>query len=233
VPTPRPAHASFDPQRIRAISLDLDDTLWPIAPVIERAEQALQDWLAQHAPMAAALFANAHAVHDIREHVKRMRPEIGHDLSAIRREAIRLGLYRAGENPLLANEAFEVFFTQRNRVELYPDSREALSRLHAKYPLVALSNGNAQMERIGLADLFKAQFSASQLGFAKPDPRAFKAAAAALHCAPEQVLHVGDDISLDVLGAQDAGLSAAWLNRSDSLWPHDGQEPHVQVSLQA
>jgi FMN hydrolase / 5-amino-6-(5-phospho-D-ribitylamino)uracil phosphatase len=221
---------SFDPHRIRALSFDLDDTLWPIAPVIARAENALQDWLAQHAPMAAALFANPHAVHDIREQIKRLRPELKHDLSAIRREAIRLGLYRAGENPLLANEAFDVFFAERNRVQFYPDVREALARLGARFTLVALSNGNAQLDLVGLADVFKASLSASQLGFAKPDPRAFKAAAQAAACAPEEVLHVGDDISLDVLGARAAGLQSAWLNRADVLWPHPGHEPHVQAS---
>jgi len=43
---------------IKAISLDLDDTLWPIWPAIERAEKALEHWLNRQAPMTAALFAN-------------------------------------------------------------------------------------------------------------------------------------------------------------------------------
>lgn len=31
--------------------------------------------------------------------------------------------------------------------------------------------------------------------------------------APQQVLHVGDDAALDVLGALSAGMQAVWLNR--------------------
>ena len=99
---------------IKAITLDLDDTLWPIWPAIERAEKALDDWLNRHAPMTAALFSNPAARHEIREHVTRSRPELKHNLSAIRREAIRLALYRSREDPLLAEPAFDVFFNERN-----------------------------------------------------------------------------------------------------------------------
>jgi hypothetical protein len=91
----------LDLARIRAISIDLDDTLWPIWPVIQRAENALTHWLSDHAPMTSALFSNPHARHDIREHVIKTHPHLVHDLKAIRLEAIRLALYRAGENPLL------------------------------------------------------------------------------------------------------------------------------------
>ena len=49
----------LDLGKIKAITLDLDDTLWPIWPTIERAEKALHDWLSEHAPMTCALFATA------------------------------------------------------------------------------------------------------------------------------------------------------------------------------
>src|SRR5215218_6372564 len=100
----------LDIARIKAISLDLDDTLWPIWPTIERAEKVLHDWLGEHAPMAAALFSSPSALREIRDYMQANRPELKSDLSAVRRESIRLALYRAGENPLMADEAFEVFF---------------------------------------------------------------------------------------------------------------------------
>jgi FMN hydrolase / 5-amino-6-(5-phospho-D-ribitylamino)uracil phosphatase len=220
----------FEPGAIRAISLDLDDTLWPIGPTIERAELALHHWLAAHAPMTAALFANPHAVRDIREQVMKHRPEIRHDLSAVRREAIRLGLYRAGENPLRADEAFEVFFAERQRVNLYPEARDALAWLARRYPLIALSNGNADLERVGLGGVFKAAFSARQLGFGKPDPRSFAAVAEAAGVGASAVLHVGDDVALDVLGALRAGMPAVWLNRNDAIWPYDDETPTATVT---
>lgn len=219
----------LDVAKLRAISLDLDDTLWPIWPTIERAEQALIDWLAEHAPMAGALFSNPAAVREIREHMAHSRPELRHDLSALRRESIRLALYRAGEDPLLAEAAFEVFFAERQRVDLFEDCAPALEFLAARYPLVSLSNGNADLRRIGIDRFFRAQVCAREFGVGKPDPRIFLAAAGAVEVAPQQVLHVGDDATLDVLGALNAGMQAAWINRTDALWPHETQ-PQVTVA---
>jgi HAD superfamily hydrolase (TIGR01549 family) len=219
----------LDVAKIKAISFDLDDTLWPIWPTIERAEKVLLEWIAEHAPMAAALFANPGAVREIREHIVANRPELRHDLSALRREAIRLGLYRAGENPLLAKAAFEAFFAERQRVTLYDDAEAALDFLSSRFPLVSLSNGNADLERVGLARYFRAAISARDFGVGKPDPRIFVAAAGALDVAPENVLHVGDDATLDALGAINAGMQSAWLNRSEHLWPHEAQ-PHLTVT---
>ena len=48
----------LDITKVKAISLDLDDTLWPVWPTIERAEKALHQWLVEYAPMAAALFSS-------------------------------------------------------------------------------------------------------------------------------------------------------------------------------
>ncbi len=218
--------ASFEPSRVRAITLDLDDTLWPIWPTIERAEKALHDWLVEYAPMTAAMFSSPSALRDIRSHMAAHRPELGNDLSAMRRESIRLALYRAGENPLLAEQAFEVFFAERQRVTLFDEVRESLEFLAARFPLVSLSNGNADLDRVGIAPYFRAAVSARAFGVGKPDPRIFHAAAGAVDVAAPHVLHVGDDATLDALGAVNAGMQAAWVNRADQLWPHQVQ-PHL------
>jgi FMN hydrolase / 5-amino-6-(5-phospho-D-ribitylamino)uracil phosphatase len=214
--------------QIRAVSIDLDDTLWPIAPTIERAEAALQAWFADHAPMTAALFNNPMSVQAIRQHVIKTRPEIKHDLSAVRLEAIRLAMYRAGDNPLRAQEAFEVFFAERQRVVLYDDSAAALEFMSERYPMVSLSNGNADLERVGIARFFKAALSAKSVGRPKPHREIFDAAVAALGFPAAQILHVGDDIALDVVAAMHLGFQAVWVNRDDRDWPYDVQ-PHLTV----
>ena len=219
----------LDISKIRAISLDLDDTLWPIWPTIERAEKGLHDWLNDHAPMAAALFSSPTALREIRDYMAANRPDLKHDLSAVRRESIRLALYRAGENPLLADTAFEVFFAERQRVELFDDVLPALALLAQRFPVVSLSNGNADVHRVGLGQYFQASITAREFGVGKPDPRIFHAAAGAVDAKPHEVLHIGDDATLDVLGAINSGMQAAWVNRADHMWPHD-QEPHLVLT---
>jgi HAD superfamily hydrolase (TIGR01549 family) len=150
-------------------------------------------------------------------------------MSALRRESIRTALHRAGEDPLLADAAFEVFFAERQRVELFEDALPALDFLAARFPLVAVTNGNADVQRIGLGHYFRASLGAREFGVGKPDARIFHAAAAAANVAPGQVLHIGDDATLDALGAIQAGMQAAWLNRGDQPWPHP-QEPHVTLA---
>lgn len=219
----------LDIARIKAISLDLDDTLWPIWPTIERAEKVLHEWLVENAPMAAALFSNPAALREIRDHMANNRPDLKHDLSAVRRESIRLALYRAGENPLLADDAFDVFFAERQRVELFEDAQPALEFLASRFPLVSISNGNADLSRVGIDRFFRAAISAREFGVGKPDPRIFHAAAGAVDVTPEDMLHVGDDATLDALGALNVGMQAAWVNRSDHLWPHE-QQPHLTLA---
>lgn len=218
----------LDISKIRAITLDLDDTLWPVWPAIERAEVALSSWLVVQAPRAGATFADPQARAAVRQHVLAARPGMGHDMSAIRREMIRHVLHRGQEDTALAEAAFEVFFAARHQVDLYEDALPALAFLAARFPVVAVSNGNADVGRVGLGDYFDGSFSASHFGVGKPDPRIFHAAAHSVKVAPEAVLHVGDDGALDVLGGLGAGMQTVWLNREASDWTHDAQ-PHVSV----
>jgi len=219
----------IDLNRIKAITLDLDDTLWPIWPTIARAEEALLGWLAHHAPRTAALCATPGLQRQVREQMPLLRPDLASDMSALRREAIRVLLGRAGESPDLAESAFEFFFEQRQKVELFVDVLPALDFLQARYPLVSVSNGNADIHKVGLGQYFTAALSAHQLGIAKPDVRIFHAGAQAAGVLPHEVLHIGDDAHLDCVGGMDAGMQVVWVNREAHVWHHEDRQPHLEV----
>jgi putative hydrolase of the HAD superfamily len=159
----------------RAITLDLDDTLWPMLPVLKHAERTLASWLVAHAPATAA-FLDPDTRVALREAVMADHPERAHDVGFLRLELLRRALARAGDDPSLAQPAFDVFFEARQQVSLFDDVLPVLERWSTKVPVVALTNGNADLHRIGLARFFKGVVSAHELGCAKPDPRAFHAA---------------------------------------------------------
>ena len=224
----------LDVGRVRAITIDLDDTLWPIWPTIARAEGVLQSWLDDRAPATAALARDKDTLRAVRNQMASLRPDIAHDLSAMRRESIRLLLTRAGDDPSLAEPAFEAFFAERQRVDLYDDALPALAELASCFPVVALSNGNADVHRVGLGAHFHAALSAQRFGVAKPDPRIFHAGANAAGVDSHQVLHVGDDAHLDGVGALNAGMQFAWVRRENQPWTHAPAQPHITVrDLQA
>ncbi len=204
--------------RILAISLDLDDTLWPILPVMARAEERLDAWLRRHCPAVAETHPIP-AMRALRERIAAENPHLAHDFTAQRLLTLQAALEPHGYGADHQELAFAEYIAARNEVEPYVDALPALRRLAARVPLVSVTNGNADLERIGLRHYFATCVSAREHGMAKPAPAIFHAACARLGIAPEYVLHVGDDPLLDVHGARTAGLRAAWLNRTGAAAP--------------
>lgn len=203
---------------IRAISLDLDDTLWPFAPIGERIEAALHAWFLEHSPQTAERFPISE-MRALRERVFAEFPEHAHDLGLLRRLSIERALKESGDDPALANAAYGIFFRERNRVDFFPDALDGLHRIAAHLPIAALTNGNADLAVIGIASLFRFQLGAREYGAAKPDTGFFHEACRRLGCAPHEVLHVGDHPQMDVAGAARAGLRSCWIDRGDHPWP--------------
>ncbi|MBT5219123.1 MAG: HAD family hydrolase, partial [Woeseia sp.] len=122
---------------------------------------------------------------------------------------------------------FAIFDAARNEVELYPDVLPALEELYEKYTLVAVTNGNANLERIGIRHLFHDVVAASAVGVAKPAKKIFDIAVRKCGVPAHEILHVGDHPVADVDGGRRAGLRTAWLNRTDAEWSEDLPEPDV------
>ena len=165
----------------------------------------------------------------MRAEINARHADRAHDLSFLRLESIRALLQQAGEPEELAEPAFEVFFAERQRVDLFHDALPALAFWSQRYPVVALSNGHSDVHRVGIGDHFHASVSAKSLGVAKPDVRIFKAGAEAAGVSPHQVLHIGDDAHADCVGALDAGMQVAWLNREGLDWSLGDKRPHLEV----
>ncbi len=226
------------------LSFDLDDTLWPVGPVIAAAERDLWSWLREHHPQTVRGHS-IESLRDMRAAVAERYPEHAHDLTFLRHRALTDLFEAAGranspadaqsqaDARLRADEAFEVFFAARNRVEFYDDVRPALERLHARYRLFALSNGNADLKRSGIHRWFTGHVTARGAGAAKPDARIFTRLLAEAGVEAQQVLHIGDDPVTDVAGAMQAGIQAVWLNRDARAWPQGLPPPPRTITTLA
>jgi HAD superfamily hydrolase (TIGR01509 family) len=199
----------------KAILFDLDDTLWPIAPVILQAEETVFAWLREHAPGVAERFT-IDSLRHARLELLAQHPEYRLDLGKLRRAGLLAAFQEAGEDAAKVEHAMALFFTARNAVVPYDDVLPGLLRLKGRALIGSVSNGNADLETIGLAHYFSVSIAAHQFGSAKPDPAIFLAACRELGVAPQDAVYVGDDVLLDVQGAQRAGLRAVWMNRTDS-----------------
>lgn len=214
---------------LRALSLDLDDTLWPIWPVIERAETALHAFLVERCPRTAEKFPVLR-MRELRDRIAEQYPELAHDFTRQRKLSLEEALRSAGDDVSHVEDAFAAFYTERNSIEFYPDAMVALDRLAARWPIAALTNGNADLQRIGIADRFTVFVTAREAGHCKPDAPIFHATCARLGLAPHEVLHVGDDPLLDVVGAARAGMRTCWINRRDAKWPVELPPPDLQFT---
>jgi HAD superfamily hydrolase (TIGR01509 family) len=219
---PQSSAADGNHRPIRALLFDLDDTLWPIVPVIVAAEEALYRWLQQHAPAVAA----AHSIDTLRARRQALMeadPRHRIDLMALRTLVMEEVFAACGEDPAKIAAGMALFGDARNQVAPFEDVVPALQRLSRQFLLGSVSNGAADLVAIGMAQHFRISVAAHEFGSVKPDPAIFAHACQALGVTPSEAVYIGDDPALDVLGAQQAGMRAVWINRFERVLP-----PHIQ-----
>ena len=113
-----------------------------------------------------------------------------------------------------------------------------MKSLQNKYPLVAISNGNVDTDRIDISKYFTYRFHAGDFFTTlknnniqlrqKPHTDMFDAACDKLLIKPSQLLHVGDCGYADIKGALNAGCQAAWLSCYDVGKPISVL-PHIEI----
>lgn len=220
----------FDAARISAISFDADGTLWDFDRVMRRALRLTLDELARIDPdLGDALTVDGMIA--VRDRVAGELKGRVTNLEEIRLEAFRRTLAGTGHlDESLARQLNQFYLAHRFAdIELFPDVIPALDALGARYRIGLLSNGNSYPERCGLAGRFGFVVFAQDHGVEKPDPRIFAIALEQAGCAADQLLHVGDSLQSDVLGARRAGIGSIWLNRGRT--PNQSEiRPDLEVS---
>ena len=216
---------------LRAICFDLDNTLWAIEPVLERAGRILADWMQLRYPRIPERYS-PDDMRAARAALMLELPHQAHDLAWLSVENIARLAESVGYERDMAQEAFAVWHAARNQCVPFDDVLPSLARLGTRYRLATLSNGNADLAKIGMAHHFEVRLHAAELGWAKPDPRTYSALARALTLEPAEILFVGDEPQADVAGPRNAGMQTAWMNRGAQAWPDDlAPADHVVADL--
>ena len=220
-------------RHFQLITFDLDDTLWPVAPVITAAERITWQWLCEHYPRIRDHF-DPETLMALR--LRLMETDhLKHRISAIRIQAMSQALRRSGYVPHVAergaNDAFETFLHARHEVAFFDQAIETLEQLAAHYTLGVLTNGNACIHRLGLGHVFGFAFSAEHFQASKPDPALFLAALEHAGCDANQCIHIGDHPTYDIAPAKALGMRTIWVNTEHKPWPDQAPADHEVRSL--
>jgi len=199
---------------IHAMTFDLDDTLYDNRPVIRHVEQQVALWLNSHHPVTKTqpmAWWNR-----LKRQLAKDNPWLPNDVSLWRFEQIRCGLILLGYSEQAAQQAATTAMDEvhrlRNLVTVPESTHQTLAELAAKIPLVAITNGNVDPTKIGLADYFQLILKAGPDGYAKPHSDMFICAQQFLNLPAQSILHVGDHPVKDVMGAKRNGFQACWFN---------------------
>jgi len=214
---------------IKALSFDLDDTLWECAPAMKKAETAFLEYLKQHYPKQMQCYTFEQYTQEKIAFMRANTPLKG-DVTRMRIAFVKDLLQGVDDLEHQALECFKFFYQKRSEVILYPDTLKTLETLTELYPLAALTNGNADLKQIGIAHLFKKVICASLEKPAKPDPYMFDQTCAAFNIQSHELLHIGDNPETDIQGAKLAGVKTLWINRHAMTWPEELQRADYEMT---
>ncbi|MDU0353147.1 HAD-IA family hydrolase [Paraglaciecola aquimarina] len=219
---------------IQAMTFDLDDTLYDNGSIIKNADDALSAFMYQEYPLTQSL--QKFDWRQIQKELLTNRPSLQNDMGQLRLQTLEVGFKRLSYTQQQASEAarrcFEYFYFHRSDFVVDSNIRAVLAKLANKIPLVAITNGNVNIQQIGIADYFSASFKASLNMPMKPHRAMFDAVQQQLGIAAKNILHVGDNLEKDVYGATRAGYQTAWYADDRQMKPSAEDIltlPHVQL----
>ena len=220
--------------KIKAVTFDLDDTLWPLREVIIHAHKESNNWIIDKFPnMSKVLFTEQEQ--KMWQKLIAKDNSLRHRLSELRMKVIETLLTENGvsdeDAKATSKDAFDIFLKLRHDITYFEGTIEVLKSLKEKYTLGVLTNGNASIETLKIDHLFDFYLNAEMVNDSKPGAKMFEEALKITQLSPEEVCHVGDHPDNDVEAAVKLGMKAIWLNLLDADWPEEKQlKPNEIVS---
>jgi putative hydrolase of the HAD superfamily len=202
---------------------DLDKTLWDFpANALDTFADLFDFFKLQNFGIPSHLvFHTSYEVHNDRLWDLYRKGKV--DKAFLNKERFDLTLKDFG----ISDEEFAVTLAEKyielspQKTKLLPGTLEILNYLSGKYQLHIITNGfdevqYRKLEFAGLSRFFKTVTTSEEAGYHKPDTRIFKWALQKAEATASESIMIGDDISVDILGAKEAGLDQVYLNTGNS-----------------
>ena len=202
---------------IHCVTFDLDDTLWPCEPTISRAEHALYSWLETHYPRVTQNYSFAD-IQMLRAAYSEAHPELAHNITELRKQSLAELAKQCNYPDAMASEGLALFRKHRNKVNFFNDVFTTIHILKKRYKIGAITNGNADLDAIGVLEEFDFFVTAENAGAAKPSKQIFRYAEAQAQLASHEIVLVGDTPTVDIVGARQSGWRAIWFNPNQARW---------------
>ncbi|GGP92857.1 HAD-IA family hydrolase [Shewanella ulleungensis] len=221
-------------QPFKAISFDLDDTLYNNLPYVVHASEQLFELINRSYP--ATMAWNSTQWQQLKHHLFTLRPELAHDTSVARYAMLHQGLLHFGYSEIDASQGAQLgmdcFHYHRSDFTVASEVLTVLQKLGQYYPLIGITNGNVDSKRIGLSDVMQFVLHPGHGIKMKPHSDMFTLACKQLAITPAQLLHIGDHPSSDIAGAKMAGCQSVWLNPCMQQRHKKAQTvlPHIEIN---
>lgn len=232
----------LESRMLKALFLDLDETLCDTQGANERAKQLMaEDIEAQYGEnLNGQSFAEQYVSGIYREWSDYQRERYMPIIEQQSEEAFRLQLIR----DLLAERAVanisdeqaktlqDKFDSDRLKAfDFYPGILAFLAEARKLFTLVVITNGPEfsqlpKLERVNLAEHVDHIIIGGQEPEQKPARSIFTKALKLANCQAHEVIHVGDSLAADIAGAINSGITSVWIQHQQPLDAELGINPH-------
>jgi 2-haloacid dehalogenase len=207
-----------------ALALDMYGTL--VDPI------GIQEQLEEYLPGEALNLAGAWRRKQLEYTFRLTAMERYEDFEQVTRKALDYALAATGQN--LGPEHKDVLMSRYDDLERFADVEPGLKMLEeAGHTMVVFSNGTPRMlealvDAAQLRPYFQDFVSVDEVKAYKPSPKVYRHVARRLGRPIGEVRLVSSN-PFDDIGAEAAGMRAAWVDRSGSLFDTLGSPPQITV----
>lgn len=210
--------------KYKHLFFDLDKTLWDFTENTKDTFIDLYEHFGLHSLEidSPSVFLDAYEIHNNRLWDLYRKGKIDKVFLNKERFILTLNDFGIDDETLAINISEKYIESSPQKTKLIHGTIDVLKYLLGKYSLHIITNGfdEVQYRKIdssGISDFFKTVTTSEEVGCHKPEKRIFIHALQKAAALPSESIMIGDDISVDVIGAKEAGIDQVFLNSENTI----------------